>query len=58
MQVSANHISSAHEGDTVHAIATILHRGRSSHVWNIDVFTSTSKLVSTVRIVNSIFDKG
>ena len=57
MQVSGNHISSAHEGDTVRAVATIVHRGRSSHVWNVDVFTSTNKLVSTVRVVNSILKK-
>lgn len=57
MQVSGNHISSAHEGDTVRAIATIVHKGRSSHVWNVDVFTSTNKLVSTVRVVNSILKK-
>lgn len=44
MQVSGNHISSAHEGDTVRAVATIVHKGRSSHVWNVDVFTSTNKL--------------
>ena len=42
MQVSGNHISSAHEGDTVRAVATIVHKGRSSHVWNVDVFTSTN----------------
>ena len=58
MQVSGNHISSAHEGDTVRAVATIVHKGRSSHVWNVDVFTSTAKLVSSVRVVNSILKKG
>lgn len=52
MQVSGNHISSAHEGDTVRAVATIVHKGRSSHVWNVDVFTSTNKLVSSIRVVN------
>lgn len=57
MQVSGNHISSAHEGDTVRAVATIVHKGRSSHVWNVDVLTSTAKLVSSVRVVNSIFKK-
>jgi len=57
MQVSGNHLSSAHEGDTVRAVATIIHKGRSSHVWNVDVFTSTDKLVSTARIVNSILKK-
>lgn len=39
MQVSGNHISSAHEGDTVRAVATIVHKGRSSHVWNVDVLS-------------------
>ena len=57
MQVSGNHISSAHEGDTVRAVATIVHKGRSSHVWNVDVFTSTNKLVSYIRGVNSVIKK-
>lgn len=56
-QVSGNHISSAHEGDTVRAVATIVHKGRSSHVWNVDVFTSTNKLVSSIRVVNSVIKK-
>lgn len=57
MQVSGNHISSAQEGDTVRAVGTIMHKGRSSHVWNVDVFTSTGKLVSSVRVVNSVMKK-
>lgn len=57
MQVSGNHISSAHEGDTVRAVGTILHKGRSSHIWNVDVFTSTNKLVSSIRVVNSVIKK-
>jgi uncharacterized protein (TIGR00369 family) len=47
MQVSGSHMSSAHEGDTVRAVGTIIHKGRSSHVWNVDIFTSTDKLVSS-----------
>jgi Cof subfamily protein (haloacid dehalogenase superfamily) len=57
MQVSGNHVSSAREGDTVRAVGTIIHKGRSSHVWNIDVFTSTDKLVSSIRVVNSVLKK-
>ena len=57
MQVSGNHLSSAHEGDTVRAVATVVHAGRSSHVWNVDVFTSIGKLVSSIRVVNSIMKK-
>ncbi|MDH6304124.1 Cof subfamily protein (haloacid dehalogenase superfamily) [Parabacteroides sp. PF5-5] len=57
MQVSGNHVSSAKEGDSVRAVGTIIHKGRSSHVWNVDVFTSTGKLVSSVRVVNSVLKK-
>lgn len=57
MQVSGNHVSSAHEGDTVRAVGTIIHKGKSSHVWNIDIFTSTDKLVSSIRVLNSIMQK-
>lgn len=54
MQVSGNHVASAHEGDTVRAVATVIHAGHRTHVWNVDIFTSIGKLVSSVRVVNSI----
>lgn len=57
MQVSGNHMSSAHEGDTVRAVGSIIHKGRSSHVWDVNVYTSTDKLVSSVRVVNSVLKK-
>lgn len=57
MQVSGNHVSSAHEGDTVRAVCTPVHLGRSSHVWNVDVFTSTGKLVSSIRVINAVMKK-
>ena len=57
VQVSCNHISSAKEGDKVHAVGTIIHRGRSSHIWNVDIFTSAGRLVSSVRVTNSILKR-
>ena len=57
MQVSGNHMSSAHEGDTVRAVGSIIHKGRSSHIWDVNIYTSTDKLVSSVRVVNSILKK-
>lgn len=58
MQISANHISTAQIGDVVRARGTILHQGRSTHVWNIDVFSETTgKLISTIRITNAIVKK-
>jgi acyl-coenzyme A thioesterase PaaI-like protein len=41
----------------VHAVGTLLHQGRSSHIWNVDIFTSADKLVSTVRVTNSILTR-
>ena len=57
VQVSGNHVSPAKEGDQVKAVGTLIHQGRSSHVWNIDIFTSAGRLVSTVRVVNSILKR-
>lgn len=58
MQISASHISSAQVGDTIIAKGVIQHKGRSTHVWNVDVFsTATSKLISTIRITNVIRKK-
>ena len=34
-----------------------VHRGRTSHVWNVDITTPEGKLVSTARIVNLIVKK-
>lgn len=55
MQISASHISSAKVGETVRAIGVIQHKGRSTHVWNIDVISdATGKLISTIRITNAV----
>lgn len=57
MQVSGNHIATAKEGDIVKGIASIMHQGKSTHVWNIDIFSSSGKLVSSVRVVNCIIKR-
>lgn len=58
MQISANHISSAKMGDTVRAVGTILHKGNSTHVWNVDVISEkTGRLISTIRVTNAIVKK-
>lgn len=53
-QVSANHVSSVRAPSVVIAEATILHRGKRTHLWNVDVKTEDGKLVSTARVLNSI----
>ena len=55
IQISANHVSSAHLGDTVKAVATRLHIGRSSHVWDVKISSeNTGKLISSVMVTNFV----
>lgn len=57
MQVSGNHLHSAHEGETVRAIGKIIHQGRSTHVWNVDVVNESGDIICSARVVNSILKK-
>ena len=52
--VSASHVSAVPMGQQVHAVATLLHRGRSTHLWNVDVLAEDGRLVSTARVLNHI----
>ncbi len=54
MQVSGNHLSPVAVGGKVVACGTLLHRGRTSHIWNVDITTPDGVLVSTIRVVNFI----
>ena len=56
MQVSANHISSIREGWVI-ARATIIHQGRTSHVWDVEIRDEESKLISVARVTNAIVEK-
>ena len=53
IQVSANHTGKA-EGDMVYARAEVLHFGKRTHVWNVDIRTKSGKLISTGRVTNMI----
>ena len=57
IQVSANHIRMVHLGSYVEATGRLIHRGRTSHIWNVDITDPDGKLVSTARIVNQIVKK-
>lgn len=54
-QVSANHVGMGKPG-FVTGEATIVHRGRTTHVWNIDIKNEEGKLVSSVRLSNLIIE--
>ncbi len=58
MQVSASHLAPVKvgEGVLVYGKAQLIHRGRKSHVWNVDIFDKNDKLISTARVTNSIIN--
>jgi uncharacterized protein (TIGR00369 family) len=58
VQVSGNHLAAAVSGDTVRAVATIVHKGRTSHLWNVDVYVVSSGVwISSVRVLNRLIKK-
>jgi uncharacterized protein (TIGR00369 family) len=54
--VSANHIRSARSGKVI-GEAVIMHRGRSSHIWNVDVKDEQGRLISTCRVTMFVVKK-
>lgn len=57
-QVSGNHVASAAIGDTMRGEARIMHRGRSTHVWSVEIYSERSgKLIHTARVLNSILKR-
>lgn len=57
IQVSANHVRMVRTGSYVEATGRLIHRGRTSYIWNVDITDPEGRLVSTARIVNQIVKK-
>lgn len=55
-QVSANHVGMAVKG-VVTGEARIIHQGKTTHLWNVDIKNEEGKLVSSVRVTNLIIKK-
>ena len=56
INVSGSHTGTLKEGRAI-AKATIIHRGKTTHIWNVDVKTETGHLISTSRVTNFILKK-
>ena len=55
MQVTGNHVAPIRVGKKVHAAGRLIHRGTTTHIWDVDVTDAdTDKLISSVRVVNYI----
>ncbi len=56
LQVSASHISTVTEG-YVTAEANCIHKGKRTHVWDVQIFDEQKTLISAVRVTNIIVRK-
>lgn len=57
MQVNGNHIAPVKVGNKVHASGKLVHKGSTTHIWDITVQTPEGKLVASIRVVNYIIRK-
>ncbi|HPR31303.1 MAG TPA: hotdog fold thioesterase [Prolixibacteraceae bacterium] len=56
MQVSGNHLAPIREG-TVVATASLLHQGKRTHVWDVEIRDEGGKLISAARVTMAIVEK-
>lgn len=54
ISVSGQHVKAVVEGDTVTALAHLVQKGRTLHVWNVDITDSSGDIISTVHVTNYI----
>lgn len=56
VEVNANHLRPVQNGDTVTATATLAHRGRTLHVWDIRLENSAGKPTCLCRLTVALRD--
>jgi 1,4-dihydroxy-2-naphthoyl-CoA hydrolase len=56
LQISGNHVSSVKRG-ILQANAQLIHKGITTHIWDVKITDENLKLISTVRVTNIITDK-
>ena len=56
LSINANHIRSAKGGDVI-GKGVLVHNGKSTHVWNIEIKNENDQLVSTCRLTVMIINK-
>jgi len=54
--INANHVGAVSSG-WVYGVAEIIHRGRYTHVWNINITDEEGRLISVSRLTNMIIEK-
>lgn len=56
LEINANHIKSVREG-FVYGKAQIIHLGKSTHIWQIDITKESGELVCVSRLTIAVLDR-
>jgi len=56
LQVTGNHIATVSSG-ILTAEAVIIHKGQTTHIWDVKISAPDGKLISTARVTNIITEK-
>jgi 1,4-dihydroxy-2-naphthoyl-CoA hydrolase len=56
IEISANHLKSVKDG-VVTATAKMIHKGRTTHLWEIRIVNEKNELVSLCKLTNIILEK-
>ena len=56
LQVTGNHVSTLSSGE-VTGRAEIIHKGNSTHVWDVKITSKKGVLISVARVTNIIIDR-
>lgn len=56
IQLSINHIKSKKEG-TVFATARNIHKGRTTHLWEVTIVDENDRLISVAKLTNIVLEK-
>lgn len=56
IELTINHLKSKREG-VVYATATNIHKGRSTHLWEVRIVDEQDQLISVCKMTNIILDK-
>lgn len=56
LEISANHLKSKREGE-IFATAKIIHKGKTTHLWEIKVVDENNQLISLCKMTNIVLAK-
>ena len=56
LEINANHVGGVHSGE-VFGKGTIIHKGKTTHIWNIEIRDQREKLISICRLTMMIIKR-